>query len=115
MRSLALGLTAAAGLAAAGWLYAAEPPLGAATPGDLAPVPAADQDQPGGKTAKPDIAGKGDGKGDKVHVEAPGTRVTVDRETGKVGVTAPHTEVQVDPEKGRVRVRAPYVDLDIRW
>ena len=101
MRLLALGLTAAA-LVAAGWLYAAEPPVAAANP-DAVPVQTLDQ-------AKP--ADKGDGS---VHVDAPGTRVAVDKDSGKVSVTAPHTDVHVDPDKGRVQVRAPYVNLDIQW
>ncbi len=50
-----------------------------------------------------------------VRVEAPSTRVDVNKESGKVRVDAPHTQVQVDPDQGRVRVRAPYVNLDIRW
>lgn len=50
-----------------------------------------------------------------VRVDAPNSRVDVDRASGKVRVAAPHTRVAVDPEAGRVRVRAPFVDLDIRW
>jgi hypothetical protein len=50
-----------------------------------------------------------------VRVDAPSTRVDVDKERGKVRVDAPHTQVRVDPDQGRVRVRAPYVNLDIRW
>jgi hypothetical protein len=50
-----------------------------------------------------------------VRVEAPSTRVDIDKQSGKVRVDAPHTEVRVDPDQGRVRVRAPYVNLDIRW
>ena len=50
-----------------------------------------------------------------VRVDAPSTRVDVDKERGRVRVDAPHTQVRVDPDQGRVRVRAPYVNLDIRW
>lgn len=50
-----------------------------------------------------------------VRVDAPNTRVDVDRASGRVRVAAPHTRVAVDPDAGRVRVRAPFVDLDIRW
>jgi multidrug efflux pump subunit AcrA (membrane-fusion protein) len=98
MRFLALGLTAA-GLVAAGWLYAAEPPVTAPKP-DAVPV----------QTLEP--ADRGDGS---VRVDAPGTRVAVDKDSGKVSVTAPHTDVHVGPDKGRVQVRAPYVNLDIQW
>jgi hypothetical protein len=101
MRLLALGLVAD-GLAAAGWLYAAEPPVVAAKP-DAAPMQTVD-------AAKP--ADKGDGS---VRVDAPGTRVAVDKDSGKVSVKAPYTDVHVDPDKGHVHVRAPYVNLDIRW
>ncbi len=52
---------------------------------------------------------------DSVRVDAPSTRVDVNKGNGKVRVDAPHTQVQVDPDQGRVRVRAPYVNLDIRW
>jgi hypothetical protein len=50
-----------------------------------------------------------------IRVDAPSTRVDVDKERGRVRVDAPHTQVRVDPDQGRVRVRAPYVNLDIRW
>jgi hypothetical protein len=103
-RFMALGLTAA-GLVAGGWLYAAEPPAVAAKP-EPAPVQAADPGKP---------ADKADQRDSVVHVDAPGTRVAVDKDSGKVSVTAPHTDVRVDPEKGRVQVRAPYVNLDIGW
>jgi len=52
---------------------------------------------------------------DSVRVDAPSTRVDVNKDSGKVRVDAPHTQVRVDPDQGRVRVRAPYVNLDIRW
>lgn len=52
---------------------------------------------------------------DAVRVEAPSTRVGVDKARGKVRVEAPYTNVKVDPDRGRVRVRAPYVDLDVNW
>jgi phage baseplate assembly protein gpV len=51
----------------------------------------------------------------RLRVDAPGTAVRVDKETGKVAVRAPYTSVKVDPDTGRVRVRAPYVNLDVRW
>lgn len=57
----------------------------------------------------------GDHDSRTVRVDAPNTKVRVDKETGKVAVRAPYTGVKVDPDKGRVRVRAPYVDLDVRW
>ena len=99
-RLVALGLATAVGLAAAGWLNAAEPP--ATKPGGSAPV--AEQDKPAGQAA-----------GGNVRVDAPGTQVNVDKERGKVSVTAPHADVRVDPDQGQVKVRAPYVNLDIRW
>ena len=105
-RLLALVLAATGGLAAAGWLNAAEPP-GALTKRDGAPVQSPDQGKPADKGAK--------GGDDTVRVTAPGTEVSVDKESGKVSVTAPYTYVRVDPDKGRVRVRAPYVNLDIGW
>ena len=55
------------------------------------------------------------GGGRDVRVEAPSTRVDVNKDRGNVRVTAPHTDVRVDPDKSRVQVRAPYVNLDIRW
>jgi hypothetical protein len=100
-RLLALGV-AAVGLVAAGWLYAAEPPAAAAKP-DAGPVQTVDQAKPA------------DQADSSVRVDAPGTRVAVDKDSGKVSVKAPHTDVRVDPDKGRVQVRAPYVNLDIRW
>jgi ferric-dicitrate binding protein FerR (iron transport regulator) len=54
-------------------------------------------------------------QGGSIRVDAPATRVDVDKERGNVRVTAPHTDVRVDPDKGQVTVRAPYVNLDIRW
>lgn len=57
-----------------------------------------------------------DGRANRdVRVNAPGTAVRVDKDSGKVAVRAPYTDVKVDPDKGQVRVRAPYVNLDIRW
>ena len=53
--------------------------------------------------------------GPVVRVDAPGTAVRVNKDSGKVAVRAPYTDVKVDPDKGQVRVRAPYVNLDIRW
>jgi hypothetical protein len=61
------------------------------------------------------VSGKPAAASDSVRVEAPSTRVDVNKDSGKVRVKAPHTQVQVDPDQGRVRVRAPYVNLDIRW
>jgi hypothetical protein len=101
MRLVAVAL-AAAGLVAAGWLYAAEPPVAAARP-DAVPVQTVDGAEP---------ADEGDGS---VRVDAPGTRVAVDKASGKVSVQAPNADVHVDPDKRRVRVRAPYVNLDIQW
>ena len=101
MRLLALGLTAA-GLAATGWLYAAEPPAAAVKP-NAGPAQTVDQAKPADKADR------------SVRLDAPGTRVAVDKDSGKVSVKAPHTDVRVDPDKGRVQVRAPYVNLDIRW
>lgn len=45
-----------------------------------------------------------------VHVNAPYTKVDVDK---NVRVKAPYTKVKVS--KRRVKVRAPYVNLDIKW
>jgi CO/xanthine dehydrogenase Mo-binding subunit len=114
MRLLVLGLPVAAGGLvaaglAAGWLNAAEPSPAAGKPGGAVLVQSPDQ---GKSVDKDDKAGEVDRS---VRVDAPGTKVTVDKDSGKVAVTAPHTEVHVDPDKGRVKVRAPYVNLDIQW
>lgn len=101
MRHLALGL-AAAGVAAAGLLATVGPGLRGAPR-----LEAAEQSAPGAKPADQDDSG--------VRVDAPGTKVNVDKQHGKVTVRAPHADVDVDPDKGRVQVRAPYVNLDIRW
>jgi hypothetical protein len=109
VRLLTLGTIAAGGLAAAGWLNATEPARGEGKRGDAVLAQSADQ----GKSAdKAEKSGEADGS---VRVDAPGTKVTVDKNSGKVAVTAPHTEVHVDLDKSRVKVRAPYVNLDIQW
>jgi len=75
-------------------------------PADAAKSSAGKADRPTEKADKSDRS---------VHVEAPGTNVDVQKDTGRVRVKAPYTDVKVDPDKGQVRVRAPYVDLNIRW
>src|SRR5262245_3336020 len=108
VRLLALGLTAA-GLVAAGALTN----VGQAVRNGLqlnAAEPVAGDPARVAEAAKPASRDDND-----VHVNAPGTQVSVDKASGKVSVTAPHTDVRVDPDKGQVRVRAPYVNLDIRW
>jgi CO/xanthine dehydrogenase Mo-binding subunit len=110
MPLLALVVAAAGGLAAAGWLSAAEPPVATTKPGEAVPVQSSDQGKPADKADKGAKGGE-----DSVRVTAPGTKVNVDKDSGKVSVTAPFTDVRVDPDKGRVRVRAPYVNLDISW
>jgi hypothetical protein len=107
---IALGLVTAGamgmGLLAAGPQLAGSAPVAAGMPESGGPA-APQSGDPSGTPAQQTESG--------VRVDAPGTRVEVDRERGKVSVTAPHTDVRVDPDKSRVQVRAPYVNLDIRW
>jgi hypothetical protein len=107
-RFFALGLATAAAVAAG--LLATASQLGgprsvAAGAGD-----AGDRLQVAGAPQTPPNEAEGG-----VRVDAPGTRVDVDKERSAVSVTAPHADVRVDPDKGRVQVRAPYVNLDISW
>jgi hypothetical protein len=71
--------------------------------------------QAGEHAVRVSAPGPREARRDAVHVEAPSTRVGVDKTRGKVRVEAPYTNVKVDPDRGRVRVRAPYVNLDVNW
>jgi hypothetical protein len=104
-----LGLSAVALLA--GTVPQVRGVLSLAVPGAIGETAPAEKALP--KAA--DKNGKAADSNGTVRVEAPHTRVNVDKEHGKVVVKAPHTDVNVDPEKKRVQVRAPFVDLDIRW
>lgn len=50
-----------------------------------------------------------------VTVEAPHTRVDVDRERSRTRVEAPYTSVDVDRERRTIRIRVPFFNGDIRY
>jgi hypothetical protein len=91
----------------------APPPSQAATVGETAAATA--KPHAGDRVVRVSAPGTREADRDTVRVQAPSTRVGVDKTRGKVRVEAPYTDVKVDPDRGRVRVRAPYVNLDVNW